>query len=314
MIKFIFPLFFCLLNVIYCDQLKISHNNNDSRFLQSKTNVLTWITNVLFPSQSPEYFKKFLDYRGCREYFSKPSDNPIDLNTGWLQTENWEIDNETAVIEYRGKEGCREPTHSFPFGWLDNRMSTRSSLIKKDFFCKKTIAQMEVQMNDAQSCGFIFRVIGERNYWALLIDANVLKLIRVINGEFILIKAFPELKIQKDKWYVLFVQELIKDVKIKAGEYGNISVEYLKKSTDESEYMHKKQGSVGLLANKGNCKFRNIILRGKKWSSEYEKLKKGKGEMLFDMQEINQLYAHTKDWCPSASLCAKAKYEIIEEL
>ncbi|SOV14203.1 conserved Plasmodium protein, unknown function [Plasmodium gaboni] len=303
-----FYFFSCYKSGTFKDSSFQSHNN---RFLQSKINVLTWLTNVLYPSENPKYFKKHLNYRGCREYFLKPSYEPINLNDGWLQTDNWVIHNEEAIIEHTAKDSCREPNHPFPFGWLDNRMSTRTSLIKKDFFCKKTIAQLEVQMNDAQSCGFIFRILGERNYWSLMIDNKVLKLAHIKDGELIILKEFKELKIKNDQWYVLFVQEILKDIKIKAGIYGDLSVEYLRKSDDETDYNENKQGAVGLIANKGRCKFRNIIMRGKKWSNEYEKIKKkNQGSLLYNIEEIEKLYDNTKDWCPNAALCSKKKYEL----
>ncbi|CRG99434.1 conserved Plasmodium protein, unknown function [Plasmodium relictum] len=311
MIKKILVVAFYFLYLSSCEKFRV-YENFDNRFLQSKINVLTWLTNVLYPSQNPKYFKKHLDYRGCREYFLKPSYEPIDLNNGWLQTNNWTINNEDAIIEYMGKESCREPNHPFPFGWLDNRMTTRTSLIKKDFFCKKTIAQLEVQINDAQTCGFIFRVIGERNYWALIIDNRILKLVRIKEGELIILKEFKELKIKNNEWYILFVQEIIKDIKVRGGIYGDLSIDYLRKSEDESEYNENKQGSVGLIASKGNCKFRNIILRGKKWSLEYEMLKKSKSSLLYDIEEIENLYDNTKEWCPKASLCSKKRHEIID--
>ncbi|SCN59733.1 conserved Plasmodium protein, unknown function [Plasmodium chabaudi chabaudi] len=304
-----FLIIFPFLYFISCEKLNGIHDPANSRFLQSKINVLTWLTNVIYPSETPKYFKKYLDYKGCREYFLKPSYEPIDLNKQWLQTNDWKANNEDAIIEYSGKESCRESNHPFPFGWLDNRMTTRTSLIKRDFFCKKTIAQLEVQINDAKSCGLIFRVIGERNYWGLIIEKKILKLIQVKDGELIVLKEFKELKIQNTKWYVLFIQEIITDIKVKAGEYGNISIDYLRKTDDESEYDRKKQGAVGLFANEGNCKFRNIIFRGKKWSTEYEKLKFSKGDLLYDLEEIEALYENTKDWCPMASLCSNSKYE-----
>ncbi|SBT70995.1 conserved Plasmodium protein, unknown function [Plasmodium malariae] len=96
-------------------------------------------------------------------------------------------------------------------------------------------------MNDAQTCGLIFRIIGERNYWGLIIDNKILKLVRVKDGELIVLKEFRELKIKKDEWYVLFAQEVIKDIKIKAGKYGDLSVDYLRKHQDESEYSENKQ-------------------------------------------------------------------------
>lgn len=191
-------------------------------------------------------------------------------------------------------------------------MSTRTCLIKKDFFCKKTIAQIDVQLNDASICGFVFRVLGERNYWALIIDTSSLKLVRIKKGEMLILKAFPELKIKRDQWYVLHIQELIKDVKVKAGIYGDISIDFLYKHQDEDEYNQDKQGAFGLLASQGNCKFRNIILRGKKWSTEYEKLKKKKSNILFEMEEIQKLQEGIKEWCPIASLCAKGKYEVTD--
>ncbi|GAW80286.1 conserved Plasmodium protein, unknown function [Plasmodium gonderi] len=312
--------FFSLLNVIKCDTLMGIHEPVNNRFLQSKINVLTWLTNVIYPSETPKYFKKHLDYNRqmtnmsyeCREYFLKPTYDKIDINDGWLQTNNWKLDNENSIIEYNGKDSCREPDHPFPFGWLDNRMSTRTSLVKKDFFCKKTIAQLEIQINNAESCGLIFRVLGERNFWGLLIDNKILKLIRVKDGELLVLKEFKKLKIKNDDWYVLFVQEIIKDIKIKAGNYGDLSVDYLRKSEDESEYSTDKQGAFGLLANRGNCKFRNIVLRGKKWSTEYEKLKNGKVPLLYNLEEIESLYDNVKDWCPQASLCSKNKYEIVD--
>ncbi|SBT76417.1 conserved Plasmodium protein, unknown function [Plasmodium ovale] len=302
----------CFLYFVSCEKMKGMYDPAHSRFLQSKINALTWITNVLYPSENPKYFKKYLDHRGCREYFLKPSYDPVDLSEGWLQTNNWKVRNEDAIIEYTGKDSCREPNHPFPFGWLDNRMTTRTSLIKRDFFCKKTIAQLEVQMNDAQTCGLIFRVLGERNYWGLLIDNKILKLVHVKEGELIVLKEFKEIPIKSDKWYVLFAQEVIKDIKIKAGEYGNLSVDYLRKGNEESEYEEKKQGAVGLLANKGNCKFRNVILRGKKWSTEYERLKFSKGSLLYNLEEVESLYENTRDWCPRASLCSRSKYDLVE--
>lgn len=305
--------YFLFIHFYKCDQLNTLQDSVESRFLQSKTNALTWLTNVLFPSQNPPYFKKHLSYRGCREYFLRPSNQPVNLSDGWLQTNDWFIQNEEGIIEYKGLDTCREPNHMFPFGWLDKRMSTRTSLIKKDFFCKKTIAQTDVQINDASACGLLFRVLGERNYWALLIDNSLLKLSRIKKGEMITLKTFPELPIKRDAWYVLHIQELIKDVKIKAGIYGDISIDYLYRSQEEDEYKENRQGAVGLLASQGNCKFRNIILRGKKWSAEYERLKKKhKGEVLYDMEEIKKLQEGIKEWCPIASLCAKGKYEAVD--
>ncbi|VWU50563.1 conserved protein, unknown function [Hepatocystis sp. ex Piliocolobus tephrosceles] len=286
----------CLFFFITCEQINGTINDpTNNRFLQSKINTLTWLTNVLYPSENPPNFKKHLDY-----------------NKGWLQTDNWVMQNENAIIEYTGKDSCREPNHPFPLWWLDNRMTTRTSLIKKDFFCKKTIAQLEVQTNDATSCGFIFRVVGERNYWGLIIDNKVLKLIKVNKGEMIVLKEFKELKISKDKWYVLFVQEIIKDIKIKAGEYGDLSIDYFRKSENEEELENNKLGSVGLFANKGNCKFRNIIFRGKKWSTEYEKLKSKNDVLLYDLEEIEALYEKSQGWCPKSSLCLKNKYDVME--
>ncbi|SBT33575.1 conserved Plasmodium protein, unknown function [Plasmodium ovale wallikeri] len=31
---------------------------------------------------------------------------------GWLQTNNWKVRNEDAIIEYTGKDSCREPVRS----------------------------------------------------------------------------------------------------------------------------------------------------------------------------------------------------------
>lgn len=58
---------------------------------------------------------------------------------------------------------------------------------------------------------------------------------------FIFLLEFKELKIKNDQWYVLFVQEILKDIKIKAGIYGDLSVEYLRKSDDETDYNENKQ-------------------------------------------------------------------------
>lgn len=107
---------FLFLHFHKCKQIKTVQDSTESRFLQSKINALTWLTNVLFPSQSPEVFKKHLEYRGCREFFLKPSNKQVNLNEGWLQTDNWKIRNEEGIIEYIGKDTCREPTHPFPFG------------------------------------------------------------------------------------------------------------------------------------------------------------------------------------------------------
>ncbi|ETW43171.1 hypothetical protein PFUGPA_02992 [Plasmodium falciparum Palo Alto/Uganda] len=99
--------FFCCYK---CEKFKdSSFQSQNNRFLQSKINVLTWLTNVLYPSENPKYFKKHLNYRGCREYFLKPSYDPINLNDGWLQSDNWIIHNEEAIIEYTAKDSCREP-------------------------------------------------------------------------------------------------------------------------------------------------------------------------------------------------------------
>ncbi|GAB65797.1 hypothetical protein PCYB_072990 [Plasmodium cynomolgi strain B] len=169
---------FCLSYVAKC---KVpnggGYEHAHSRFVQSKINVLTWLTNVyvgktyyLFkeePKKSasdndeaetkksrkythpkrPNILKsiwitvkkekkkqplrhvpkeKIADSSShpleCREYFLKPTYDPVDLNNQWLQTDNWQIDNEKAVIEYKGKDSCRESNHPFPFGWLDNRL------------------------------------------------------------------------------------------------------------------------------------------------------------------------------------------------
>ncbi|CAD2090276.1 conserved Plasmodium protein, unknown function [Plasmodium vinckei brucechwatti] len=55
---------FSFLYFISCEKLDGIHDPANSRFLQSKINVLTWLTNVIYPSETPKYFKKYLDYKG----------------------------------------------------------------------------------------------------------------------------------------------------------------------------------------------------------------------------------------------------------
>ncbi|ETW27487.1 hypothetical protein PFFCH_05089 [Plasmodium falciparum FCH/4] len=158
------------------------------------------------------YWSLMIDKKVLKLAHVKDGELIILKDDGWLQSDNWIIHNEEAIIEYTAKDSCREPNHPFPFGWLDNRTLSI-------FFCKK---------------------------------------IKIII--FIFLLEFKELKIKNDQWYVLFVQEILKDIKIKAGIYGDLSVEYLRKSDDETDYNENKQGAVGLIANKGRCKFRNIVI------------------------------------------------------
>ncbi|KAL8453235.1 hypothetical protein Emag_001967 [Eimeria magna] len=152
---------------------------------KSKLDLMVFITNVFFPRQEPPEYKQKFQRGGCPRWLLDPRKGTPDLTKDWLPADGWSYDLASQVIEYRGSEEAKEPAHAFPFSlFLPRRASTRFALIKRDFFCQGTQIQSTIMLNGAKEAGLVFRGVGERNFWAVMLTlGGGINLLRVKNGE-----------------------------------------------------------------------------------------------------------------------------------
>ncbi|KAL8270943.1 hypothetical protein Esti_005155 [Eimeria stiedai] len=202
--------------------LQPTPQGSSHRFMQakSKLNLMVFITNIFFPHQEPPEYKRKFQRGGCPRWLLDPRKGTPDLTKDWLPADGWSYDLANQVIEYRGSEEAKEPAHAFPFNlFLPRRASTRFALIKRDFFCQGTQIQSTIMLNGAKEAGLIFRGVGERNFWAVMLTlGGGINLLRVKNGEKQNLGGIGDFLVQGGQWYTLNVQELIGDVRVTVGE------------------------------------------------------------------------------------------------
>ncbi|KAL8433473.1 hypothetical protein ACSSS7_003863 [Eimeria intestinalis] len=152
---------------------------------KSKLDLMVFITNVFFPRQEPPEYKLKFQRGGCPRWLLDPRKGTPELTKDWLPATGWAYDLPNQIIEYRGSEEAKEPAHAFPFNlFLPRRASTRFALIKRDFFCQGTQIQSTIMLNGAKEAGLVFRGVGERNFWAVMLTlGRGINLLRVKNGE-----------------------------------------------------------------------------------------------------------------------------------
>lgn len=158
------------------------------RFVQtrSKLDLMVFVANTFFPRQYPPEYKQMFKRGGCPRWLLDPRRADAEVLTDWLPpAAAWRYDVPNATIEYSGSEEAKEPQHPFPFNFfLPRRMSLRFALIKRDFFCQNTQIQSTMMLDGAKEAGLVFRAIGERNFWAVLLTlGGSIQLIRVRRGE-----------------------------------------------------------------------------------------------------------------------------------
>lgn len=159
---------------------------------------MIWLTNLLFPQETPKTFKTNFTAKGCPTWYTDPNRTPAFFNEDFLVTRDWTYSPSRQTIEYVGREEIREPPHAFPFFFLSRRDSSRNALIKRNFLCQNTRVQAEVNLGGAAQAGVLFRGIGERNFWAALLTVDSgLELIRVKDGERIVVARLPGLGVSR---------------------------------------------------------------------------------------------------------------------
>lgn len=146
---------------------------------------MVFVTNVFFPVQNPPEYKQLFRRGGCPRWLLDPRLGPPRLSADWLPSAGWRYDVPNSTIIYSSTNEAREPPHTFPFNlFLPRRMSSRFALIKRDFFCQNSQIQSTILLEGANEAGLLFRGIGERNFWAVLLQkGGGIYLIRVKNGE-----------------------------------------------------------------------------------------------------------------------------------
>ncbi|CDI79170.1 hypothetical protein, conserved, partial [Eimeria acervulina] len=152
---------------------------------KSKRDLMVFVTNVFFPVQNPPEYKQLFRRGGCPRWLLDPRLGPPRLSADWLPSAGWRYDVPNSTIIYSSTNEAREPPHTFPFNlFLPRRMSSRFALIKRDFFCQNSQIQSTILLEGANEAGLLFRGIGERNFWAVLLQkGGGIYLIRVKNGE-----------------------------------------------------------------------------------------------------------------------------------
>ncbi|KAL8451841.1 hypothetical protein Emed_001721 [Eimeria media] len=223
------------------------HSSNP-RFMQTKAklDLMVFITNIFFPRQEPPEYKQKFQRGGCPRWLLDPRKGNLDLNKDWLPVAGWSYDLANQVIEYRGSEEAKEPAHAFPFNlFLPRRASTRFALIKRDFFCQGTQIQSTIMLNGAKEAGLVFRGVGERNFWAVMLTlGRGINLIRVKNGE----------KQNLGNIGNLFVQVLEGQEPVKFSRQQEKDEEVRPKNYEDS------QGAAGLIAGGGPAKFKGTFV------------------------------------------------------
>ncbi|CDJ43221.1 hypothetical protein, conserved [Eimeria tenella] len=175
-----------------------SHSN--FRFVQTKSKIdlMTFVTNVFFPAQEPPEYKRLFKKGGCPRWMMDPRLGPPQLAADWLPASGWSYDVPNQTIIYASSQEAREPPHAFPFNlFLPRRVSSRFALMKRDFFCQGTQIQSSISLNGAKEAGLLFRGVGERNFWAVLLSlGDGVSLVRVKNGERINLGSIGALRVQ----------------------------------------------------------------------------------------------------------------------
>ncbi|KAL8426540.1 hypothetical protein Efla_006605 [Eimeria flavescens] len=260
------------------------------RFVQakSKLDLMVFITNVFFPSQDPPEYKRKFQKGGCPRWLLDPRKGSVELAKDWLPAAGWSYDVPSQIIQYSGSDEAKEPPHAFPFNlFLPRRASARFALMKRDFFCQGTQIQSTIMLAGANEAGLIFRGVGERNFWTVLLGlGGKIKLFRVKNGEkhqlgtigdfivqgqsrgllfvILLNAAGTHLPPAGGQWYTVNVQELIGDVRVTAALEGKEPVVFSRQQEEEEECRPKNyedsQGASGLIAGGGPAKFKGTFL------------------------------------------------------
>lgn len=229
--------------VAYISQLEVQGMN--PRFMQSKSklDLMVFVANVFFPSQNPPEYKTLFKRGGCPRWLLDPRRGTPELANDWLPSSGWSYDLAKQTIAYTGSKEAKEPAHLFPFSlFLPRRTSSSFALIKRDFFCQNTQIQSTITLNGAKEAGLVFRSVGERNFWAVLMTLGEgISLVRVKNGERqklgtignFFVQGQLDASINKlrcvlscrpgNQGYTINVQERIGDMRVTAGKGGNAS-------------------------------------------------------------------------------------------
>lgn len=285
---------------------------------KSKLDLMVFITNVFFPSQDPPEYKAKFKRGGCPRWLLDPRREPQELANDWLPAPGWAYDLPNQVISYSGSEEAKEPAHAFPFNlFLPRRPSSRFALVKRDFFCQGTQIQSTIMLDGAKEAGLLFRGVGERNFWAVLLALRGrINIVRVKNGERLNLGTVGNLVVQGGQWYTVNVQEQIGDVVVTASREGEEHMRSTRKQEAEEEARPKgyeeSQGAAGLIASGGPAKFKGTFVGDVNWVPEVTfphvspKLEAVTSALGKDLAVIFDLPADLKNWCPEGSLCAES--------
>lgn len=298
------------------------------RFSQarSKFNLFVFLANLFYPGQNPSKYKETFQTGGCPSWFLDYTTTNQQIANEWISRPGWTYRHQESVISYEGNSDGVENPHPFPFFWLTRRPSLKNALIKRNFFCQNSQLQSDVMLRGAKEAGILFRVIGERNFWAVIAkEGEHMKLIRVKEGEPQVKLQLPGVKVEQNKYYTINVQEWLGDVLLTVSEEGAakpVSARYDMKSDEEVSPAHYEddQGAVGLIANHGPAIFRNTFLADVNWSPNTggpgklsEKMnefseKDREQAMARDSDIMKELPDDLKGWCPEGALCAGEPY------
>nr|CEL65190.1 TPA: hypothetical protein BN1204_010460 [Neospora caninum Liverpool] len=257
-------------------------------------NPMVWLTNIIFPGEEPRSFRTYFSAKGCPTWYVDPNRSPTLFDEDFVVTNGWTYDGVYHTIDYHGAEEMVEPAHPFPFFFLPQRASSRAALIKRNFLCQNSRVQTEVMLRSAHEAGVIFRGIGERNFWAVLLTAgNGLQLVRVKDGERLVLASLPYMNVMPGQWYSVAVEEQLGDIRL-TGEKQQ-SVMYQAQSDDE--FSPRGREDDGLRQGAGNP--RGIA----------KQLQVTAGSLGQDTAIIKELPEDLKSWCPYGARCAGGPFE-----
>ncbi|PFH36224.1 hypothetical protein BESB_044160 [Besnoitia besnoiti] len=260
-------------------------------------NLMIWLTNVIFPSEAPQSFRTQFTAKGCPIWYVDPNRPPALFGEDFIVTNGWSYDPSSRTIDYYGGDEMIEPQHPFPFFFLPRRATSRSALIKRNFLCQNSRVQTEVMLGSARQAGVIFRGISERNFWAfLLTSGNGLELVRVKDGERLVLATISSMNVMPGQWYSIAVEEQLGDIRTTGGVAGERQQSTVYRAQADEEFSPRgRESGTG-----------NPQAIAKQLQTSPEAIAGSLGQ---DIAIIKELPEDVKNWCPYGARCAGNPFE-----
>ncbi|KFG58704.1 hypothetical protein TGRUB_319680 [Toxoplasma gondii RUB] len=294
----------------------------------TRFNPLVWLTNIIFPKEAPRFFRTYFTAKGCPTWYVDPNRPPTLFDEDFVVTNGWSYDPASGTVDYHGFQEMVEPAHPFPFVFLPQRASSRAALIKRNYLCQNSRIQTEVLLGSAHEAGVIFRGIGERNFWTVLLTAgNGLQLVRVKDGERLVLASIPYMNVMPGQWYSVAIEEQLGDIRMTGGVAGQKQQSIMYQAESDEEFSPRGRENDFLLmlqrTSTGTSPFNAYVNRDRATtdghrqgtgnpqgiSRQLEVSQHLTGTLGQDAAIIKELPEDVKNWCPEGARCAGGPFE-----